>query len=59
MEYNYKKILETVCSLFDLKKEYITGKGRQKKRVEARGMLCYWSVLELGIPMAILRSDLA
>ena len=32
---NYDKVLERVSELFDLDMEYITGKGRQKDRVEA------------------------
>jgi len=56
--YDYERILEKVSSLFDLEKDYITGKGRQKERVEARDVLCYWSVMELGIPMANLAKGL-
>ncbi|MDL1984440.1 MAG: hypothetical protein LWX54_09700 [Deltaproteobacteria bacterium] len=28
-----------------------TGRGRQKHRVRARDLLCYWTVVELGMPM--------
>ena len=41
--------------LFQLDKQYITGKGRQMDRVRARDLVSYWSAIELGIPM----SDLA
>jgi hypothetical protein len=34
-----------------LDKDYITGKGRQKDRVQARGLVCYWAVIRLRIPM--------
>jgi len=34
-----------------LEKEYITSKGRQRDRVIARDLLCYWSVIELGMPI--------
>ncbi len=37
--------------LFNLEKDYITGKGRQKGRVMARDVACYWSVIELGESM--------
>jgi len=30
-----------------LNKEYITGRGRQRDRVMARDVLCYWSATEL------------
>jgi len=49
--YNFKKVLERVSVLFQLDKEYITGKGRQRDRVMARDLLCYWSVNELGMTM--------
>lgn len=50
--YSYKRVLERVCSLFEMDEDYITGKGRQQDRVQARDLLCYWSSKELGIPMA-------
>ncbi|PQP35345.1 hypothetical protein C6A37_02945 [Desulfobacteraceae bacterium SEEP-SAG9] len=28
-----------------------TSRGRQKDRVRARDLLCYWTVVELGMPM--------
>ncbi|WDN89519.1 hypothetical protein BuS5_02487 [Desulfosarcina sp. BuS5] len=31
---------------------YIIGKSRQKNRVHARDLVCYWSAIELGISMA-------
>ena len=34
-----------------MEKETITGKGRQRDRVTARDLLCYWTVVELGMPM--------
>ena len=49
---NYDKVLERVSELFDLDMEYITGKGRQKDRVEARDLVCYWCASKLGMPMA-------
>ena len=56
--YDYAKILERVSSLFDLEMDYITRRGRQKERVEARDLLCYWSAMELGISMANLAKRL-
>ena len=32
-------------------KDYITGRGRQKDRIRARDLLCYWAAIELGLPM--------
>jgi REP element-mobilizing transposase RayT len=56
--FDYEKTLERVCSIFDLEKDYITGRGRQKDRVEARDLLCYWCAMELGISMADLAKKL-
>lgn len=50
--YDFEKILERVSSLLNLEKEYITGKRRQKDRVYARDLLCYWCAIELEMPMA-------
>jgi hypothetical protein len=41
-----------------LPKECITGKGRNKDRIDARDVLCYWSAMELGIAMAELAKTL-
>ncbi len=49
--YDFEKVIERVCRLFRLEKDYITGRGRQKERVKARDLVCYWSVVELGMSM--------
>jgi putative transposase len=51
MGYDFERVVERVSRLFQLEKEYITGKGRQKERVRARDLVCYWSVVELGMSM--------
>ena len=56
--YDFDKTVERVSSLFDLEEDYITARGRQKERVEARDLLCYWSAIELGIPMVDLAKRL-
>ncbi|MBW1766843.1 MAG: transposase [Deltaproteobacteria bacterium] len=56
--FNFEKVTERVCSLFDLEKDYITGRGRQRNRVRARDLLCYWCAIELRIPMADLSKRL-
>jgi putative transposase len=53
--YDFQKAVERVSKLFQLEKEYITGRGRQKNGVRARDLVCYWTVVELGIPMVYLR----
>ena len=44
---NFEKVAKRVSSLFDLEKDYITGRGRQRNRVRARDLLCYWCAIEL------------
>jgi hypothetical protein len=49
--YDFEKVVERISILFHVKKDYITGRGRQKDRVRARDLLCYWTVVELGMLM--------
>jgi hypothetical protein len=49
--YDFEKVVERISILFQVEKEYITGRGRQKNRVQARDLLCYWTVVELGMSM--------
>jgi len=49
--YDFEKVLRKVSALFQMKKDYIASKGRQRDRVRARDLLCFWSVNELGISM--------
>jgi putative transposase len=57
--YDFERVLQRVSTLFQLEKEYISGKGRQRNRVMARDLLCYWSVVELGISMVDLARKFA
>jgi len=57
--YDFERVLDRVSTLFQLEKGYISGKGRQRKRVTARDLLCYWSVVELGMPMVDLARKFA
>ena len=47
---NVKPIQALFMPMEDIK-DHITGRGRQKDRVRARDLLCYWTVVELGMPM--------
>jgi hypothetical protein len=55
--YDFEKVVERVCILFQVEKDYITGRGRQKDRGRARDLLCYWTVVELGMPMVDLARE--
>jgi putative transposase len=45
--YDFEKVVDRISILFQVQKDYITGRGRQKDRVRARDLLCYWTVVEL------------
>jgi hypothetical protein len=49
--YDFEKVVERVCDLFQMEKEFITQRGNQRDRVKAKDLVCYWSVIELGISM--------
>jgi putative transposase len=49
--YDFEKGVERVCKIFQMDKEFVTGRGKQRDRVRARDLLCYWAVVDLGIPM--------
>jgi len=49
---NFEKVVQKVAPLFNVEEAYIIGKGRQRDRVGARDLLCYWCAVELEIPMA-------
>ena len=40
-----------VCAKFQMEKEWVIRRGKQRDRVRARDLLCYWVVVELGMPM--------
>ena len=45
--YDFEKVIERVSEILQLEKDYITGKGRQRDRVTARDLLCFWAAAEL------------
>ncbi|MEA3223609.1 MAG: transposase [Thermodesulfobacteriota bacterium] len=47
--YDLEKISQVVSEIYDIETEEIYSKGRRKVQVEARDLLCYWAVRELGI----------
>ena len=50
--YDLDKIATKVFDLMQLKPFEIQAPGKERKRVEARSLLCYWAVRDLGINMA-------
>ena len=48
--YDFEKVVDRVAQIFELKPEEVLSTVRQRRRMNARGLLCYWAVNELGIP---------
>ena len=50
--YDLDKIASKVCDVMQLEPFNIWATGKERTRVEARSLLCYWAVRDLGINMA-------
>ncbi|MEW6669163.1 MAG: transposase, partial [Thermodesulfobacteriota bacterium] len=50
--YDLEKAIIRVSDLMKLKPSQIVGAGKERERVQARSILCYWAVRELGISMS-------
>ena len=46
--YDIEKVIERVSKLFSLSRQDIINPSRQRKRVVARSVLCYWMIREMG-----------
>ncbi len=49
MGYDLEKIEQRVIEIYQIDKEDLYTRSRQKKRSDARSLLCYWAVRELGM----------
>ncbi len=50
--YDLDTVEQKVCRIFGVEPDEIYSKSRQKTRAEARGLYCYWAVVELGYSLA-------
>jgi hypothetical protein len=50
--YDLDKITSKVCDVMQLEQFNIWATGKQRTLVEARSLLCYWAVRDIGITMA-------
>ena len=48
------QVAERIAALLGLAVEDVWATGKQHKTVEARSLLCYWSVRQLGVSMSSL-----
>ena len=51
-DYDLDKLASKVCDVIELERLNIWASGKERKLVEARSLLCYWAVRDLGITMA-------
>ena len=57
--YDLEKVGTRVAEVLEIPQEDVWGRGRYRHIVEARSLLCYWAVRELGLPMSTLSRRLA
>jgi len=56
--YDLNLVAEKVASIFDIEPDEIFRQGRQKARVKARNLFCYWAAHELKISLSNLARKL-
>ncbi len=56
--YNLVMIADRVCSVMGLEASEIWKRGKSRRRVAARSLLCFWAVRELGMSMTELSGKL-
>jgi len=50
--YDLAKVADRVCELLDVKRSDIWAPGKERYRVQARSLLCFWASRELRISQA-------
>jgi chromosomal replication initiation ATPase DnaA len=45
--YDFDKVVDRVAAIFELKPQEVQSNVKQRMRVKARSVLCYWAVKEL------------
>jgi putative transposase len=56
--FDLERIAERVAEVYGIGKEEVFSKGRQREKVKARSLLCYWAVREAGISLRTLAGRL-
>jgi hypothetical protein len=56
--YDLGKIAERVAEIYGVKIREVLARGRQKQRVNARSLFCFWAVRELGTSLTALARQL-
>ena len=55
--YDFYKVVDRVAHLMGLKRDEVLSPGKYKKVVEARSVVCYWAMRELGISQGVLAQN--
>jgi hypothetical protein len=56
--YDLKKLAERAGEIYQMDPKIILSRGRQSRRVNARSLVCYWAVRELGMSLTELARSL-
>jgi hypothetical protein len=49
--YDLDRIAERVCEIYEVDREEIFTRSRRERRVQAKSLLCFWAVRELGVSL--------
>ena len=49
--YNFERIAKRAAQIYGLEVQEVLARGRQKQRVKARSLFCFWAVHELGVAL--------
>ena len=52
--YNLERVISMVSEVLGVKPEEVWAKGKYKRIIEARSLMCFWAVRELGFSMSSL-----
>ena len=52
-----EQLQQAVSKLFAIPVEEVRGPGRERTKVKARSLLCYWAVCELGMTMTFMAQE--
>jgi putative transposase len=56
--FDLEKVAERVCAVLHIEKWEVYAPGKERRRVHARSLLCYWAAREVGISQAELSREL-
>ena len=56
--YGFEHVVARVAEICHMDPREVVAKGRQRRKVTARSLLCFWAVRELGLPLTALARQL-